>query len=150
MPIRKRPTKRQRETISLWAGACCEYCKTPLAFASVENFELEHILPVVAGGLTVLSNLALSCPGCNDNKQIKTQARDPESGALVSLFHPRQQLWSDHFAWSAEGQTIQGRTATGRATVIALRLNRSGLVNLRRAQWALGLHPLQVALSAPI
>ena len=143
MALRRRPTQRQREVITERAEACCEYCKTPLVLANVENFELEHIEPVVSGGLTVLENLALSCPGCNDIKQVQTQALDPESGMSVALFHPRQQRWEEHFTWSVDGQMIQGKTPCGRATVVALRLNRIGLVNLRRAQWALGIHPLQ-------
>lgn len=143
MAQRKRPTLRQREAITERARACCEYCKTPLILANVENFEVEHILPVVAGGLTVLENLALSCPGCNDIKQVQTQALDPDSGMLVPLFHPCQQLWEEHFTWSADGQTLQGRTSCGHVTVVALRLNRIGLVNLRRAQWVLGVHPIQ-------
>jgi hypothetical protein len=145
MPLRKRPTTKQRQRITEQAMGCCEYCKTPLAFATVENFDIEHITPVAKGGLTVLENPALSCPGCNDSKQVQTHAIDPESGESVALFHPRQQLWIDHFVWGLDGQQLQGRTSVGRATILALRLNRSGLVNLRRAQWALNLHPLQAS-----
>jgi hypothetical protein len=39
---------------------------------------------------------------------------------------------------------IIGRTATGRATVEALHLNRPELVNLRRVLRAAGEHPSQV------
>lgn len=34
------------------------------------------------------------------------------------------QLWSEHFSWSAEGNRILGLSTIGRATVIALNLNR--------------------------
>ena len=143
MPARRRPTHLQREAITLRANRRCEYCRTPLDLATVENFEVEHILPVAAGGTTDLENLALSCPGCNDAKLAYTHAIDPESNEEVPLFHPRQQLWSEHFTWNEDGQRVLGLTNTGRASVVALRLNRAGLINLRRAQWALGLHPLQ-------
>jgi hypothetical protein len=38
---------------------------------------------------------------------------------------------------------IEGRTATGRATVLALHLNSPALVNLRRVLRAAGEHPQQ-------
>lgn len=43
--------------------------------------------------------------------------------------------------WSSEFTRILGVTPTGRATVEALLLNREGVVNLRRALYALGEHP---------
>ncbi len=51
-----------------------------------------------------------------------------------------------HFAWSADFSLIIGLTPTGRATVEALQLNREGVVNLRRALYALGEHPPDVIL----
>jgi hypothetical protein len=38
--------------------------------------------------------------------------------------------WPDHFTWSENDTLIIGLTATGRATVDALRLNRKELINL--------------------
>jgi hypothetical protein len=60
---------------------------------------------------------------------------------MVPLFNPRTQKWSDHFVWTDSGTRILGKTATGRATVIALRLNRPPLVDARRAWVAVGWHP---------
>ena len=40
---------------------------------------------------------------------------------------------------------IAGRTATGRATVEALHLNRPELLNLRHALRAIGVHPPEPA-----
>jgi hypothetical protein len=48
----------------------------------------------------------------------------------VNLFHPRQQRWQDYFNWNERFELIIGVTATGRATVEALQLNRQELVNL--------------------
>lgn len=39
------------------------------------------------------------------------------------------------------GARIIGLTPTGRASVIALQLNRDGVVNLRQALFTLGKHP---------
>ena len=66
---------------------------------------------------------------------------DPVSQRLTPLFHPRQQRWEEHFAWDENYELIIGITATGRATVDALHLNREELVNLRRVLYVAGEHP---------
>ena len=59
----------------------------------------------------------------------------------MPLFHPREQRWEEHFTWNSDFTLIIGLTPTGRATISALQLNRSGLVNLRRVLYAIGEHP---------
>jgi len=54
---------------------------------------------------------------------------DPESGALVRLFHPRQDQWDEHF--ERNGVLIVGRTAVGRATVGLLKMNAADRRRLR-------------------
>lgn len=49
--------------------------------------------------------------------------------------------FSDHLRWSADLTRIEGKTPLGRATIEVLRLNRTGIVNLRRVLTAGGLHP---------
>ena len=88
-----------------------------------------------------MNNLALSCHGCNGHKHAKTEALDPIGRERIALFHPRQQTWSEHFEWSDDFTLIVGLTPVGRATVQALQMNRSGVVNLRRILYAAGLHP---------
>lgn len=90
-----------------------------------------------------MENLALACPGCNAYKYAKIEALDPVDNATASLFHPRLQHWQDHFRWSEDFTLIVGITSTGRATVVALRLNRSELMNMRRILYLTGLHPPQ-------
>ena len=51
--------------------------------------------------------------------------------ALVPLFSPRRQTWSDHFFWS--GPYLEGRTAVGRATVDVLCINLPDRVEQRKA-----------------
>ncbi len=122
------------------AAGFCEYCRLPDLFSS-SPFVCEHILPRVKGGSDDPSELAWACAACNNHKYTKTHARDPRTGKLVPLFNPRRQQWSKHFEWSADSLLIIGRTATGRATVEALHLNRQSLINLRRALRAIGEHP---------
>lgn len=122
------------------AGGCCEYCLSQVRFSSAA-FAVEHIKPSHAGGPSIESNLALSCQGCNSHKAIKTTASDPLTDLPASLFNPRKENWNDHFIWSADYAKVHGISPAGRATVAALRLNRPGLVNMRRVLYAMGEHP---------
>ena len=129
-----------RNLVAARANGLCEYCQSQESFAT-ERFSIEHIEPRAAGGLTVAENLALACQGCNGHKAAKAAAVDPETQTSVTLFHPRQQRWPEHFAWSEDHLRIIGVTPTGRATVMLLHLNRASLLRLRRALIAINVHP---------
>jgi hypothetical protein len=122
------------------AGDRCEYCRSPGSF-SCAPFVCEHVVPRVRGAGSTLADLAWACPACNGHKYAKTHALDPQTGRSVRLFNPRRQRWPRHFAWGRDILIIEGKTATGRATVAALHLNCTALVNLRRALRAVGEHP---------
>ncbi|MCI0694070.1 HNH endonuclease [candidate division KSB1 bacterium] len=139
MPSVYIPVDRQRAVIERAEGRC-EYCQSMADYAT-ETFAVEHIMPVSRGGTSELDNLALSCSGCNGHKYNKTEALDPTDGKLVPLFNPRQQKWQTHFGWSDDFTRIIGLTATGRATVEALQMNRPGLVNMRRLLYLIRQHP---------
>jgi hypothetical protein len=119
---------------------CCEYCRSQARY-SADSFTVDHIIPHRLGGLPTADNLALCCHGCNQHKSTRTAAPDPVTDALVPLFHPRQQLWEAHFTWHVDFTLMLGLTPTGRATIVALQLNRRGLVNLRRVLYGIGEHP---------
>lgn len=122
------------------ANGCCEYCLSQAKFA-IEPLVIEHIIPISRGGRTVDENLALACQGCNNYKYTKVEGIDPIDGQVVPLYNPRTMVWSHYFAWSEDTTLIIGLTPVGRATVNTLRLNREGIVNLRRALGATGQHP---------
>jgi hypothetical protein len=111
--------------------------------------EIDHLVPESLGGLTEESNLWLACSLCNDHKSNRIAFDDPETGMAVRLFDPRRQIWSDHFRWSDEGDIIVGLTATGRATVTALQLNRHDLVQSRRLWVTAGWHPPKDCTASP-
>lgn len=113
---------------------CCAYCHAPESL-SIVPFEIDHIAPLSQGGGTEFRNLCLCCPSCNRYKSAQQTAVDSYSGARVSLFHPRQEVWDTHFRWSNDHLYIIGLTSTGRATVDALEMNRPRLVELRKV-WA--------------
>jgi hypothetical protein len=124
------------------AGGRCEYCKSPAEFAT-QSFTIEHILAYSKGGSGVEDNLALACGGCNAHKSDRTEAIDPLDGSTVRLFNPRLDKWNDHFEWSENFSKIIGKTPIGRAMIDALRMNRSGLMNLRLALVSYRKHPPQ-------
>ena len=137
---RRYVTVAEKRQITERANRICEYCRSPLDY-SPQSFDIEHILPVALGGKTTIDNLALACGGCNSCKYTKVEVIDPVTQIVVPLYHPRQQHWSEHFLWSADCLEVIGRTAIGRATVVLLQLNRTGLINLRRLLLLGGLHP---------
>jgi hypothetical protein len=49
--------------------------------------------------------------------------------------------WKEHFIWDETFTLIIGKTTIGRATILALKLNRPQLKNLRRALIAIDEHP---------
>lgn len=118
----------------------CEYCQSPALITSAP-FCLDHIHPHTLGGPSTAENLALSCGFCNSSKGDKTAATDVQSGDEVGLFHPRSQIWSEHFEWSDNGINILARTSVGRVTIATLQINRVELCNLRRALIRFGVHP---------
>lgn len=132
-----------RKDVEDRAGGLCEYCHTSATY-SLQSFEIDHIVPQARAGTTTLNNLAYSCGGCNRKKGIRTTGIDPDSGREVPLFHPRRQEWHAHFAWSSDFTRLIGLTATGRATIHTLQLNRPGLVNLRGVLVRARVHPPQI------
>jgi HNH endonuclease len=118
----------------------CEYCKCPSDF-STELFSIEHIIPRSKNGSDELDNLAYACIGCNIYKSDKTEFIDVVSQTLSPLFNPRIINWIDHFIWDESLTSMIGKTAVGRATIEALKLNRRPVKNLRRALLAIGEHP---------
>lgn len=133
-------SKTVRQFVRERANFLCEYCHTSEKWQYV-LFTIDHIISLAAGGSDEADNLALACFHCNRRKSNHQSGIDPESGVLVPLFHPRRDLWHEHFIWSNDGITVLGRTATGRATIELLQLNRSRIQSIRSADGVIGRHP---------
>lgn len=118
----------------------CGYCLTPQRIIG-RPMVMDHLLPESRSGPTIRENLWLACRRCNEFKGDRTHAVDPLTGATVLLFNPRDQSWAVHFTWSEDGTEIVGLTATGRATVAALRLNNDEIVAARSLWVQAGWHP---------
>jgi hypothetical protein len=116
----------------------CEYCRMHQSLQGA-TFHIEHVHPSSRGGPSDFGNLALCCPSCNLHKADRTHAIDPATGRAQALFHPRTDVWDEHFAWVEE--RVDGRTASGRATIAALKLNTDRRLLIRRAESRFGLFP---------
>jgi hypothetical protein len=122
------------------ANERCEYCLTARQVIGMP-LVLDHILPRALGGGNEPENLCAACYRCNQYKAAKSHEFDPASGELAPLFHPRRDVWTEHFVWANGGTHIIGLTSTGRATVIALRMNNDYIVEARRLWIARQWHP---------
>jgi hypothetical protein len=105
----------------------CEYCRLPEEAGDVA-FHVEHIVARQHHGTDDLSNLALACDRCNLCKgpNLSTNL----DGETIELFHPRRDVWTEHFR--AVGAEIVGLTRTGQATVQLLKMNALRRIALRQ------------------
>ena len=120
------------------AGERCEYCRFPEAYAEVP-FQIDHVVARQHGGRAAAENLALACCFCNRYKGPNLSGVDPLTNNVIRLFNPREQRWEDHFRW--DGPVLVGNTATGRASVRTLNLNRADALAVRTALMAEGVYP---------
>jgi hypothetical protein len=120
------------------AHHCCEYCRLPQAHSAI-TFPIDHIIAQQHGGPSTEDNLALACFFCNSAKGPNIAGIDPQSGRLVSLFHPRRQKWTRHFHWN--GPRLVGRTRTARATIAVLAINDPAFIILRQTLIDAGVFP---------
>lgn len=127
-----------RELVRHRAGDRCEYCllrQEPTGLAH----HIEHIIARQHHGSDDPANLALACNRCNAYKGPNLTGIDPANHELVPLFHPRRDVWKDHFEF--QGPRIVGLTATGRATIDVLAINDERRVGRRIELLALGEFP---------
>ena len=131
------PTSLRRLVIQR-SGDRCEYCGLSQA-GQVATFHIDHITPEIAGGSTTADNLALACVSCSLRKGARQLIKDLVTGEMVSIFHPREQSWKEHFDW--DDVEVIGLTAIGRATIDALSLNRPIMSAIRAEERFFGRHP---------
>lgn len=110
------------------AGRRCEYCRIPHPQYR-PPFQIDHIRARQHGGQTTAENLALACFHCNRHKGPNIAGWNAATGQLVRLFHPRTDLWDDHFGW--RGAEITGKSPIGQVTAQVLAMNADELLLLR-------------------
>lgn len=124
-----------RRDVTQRAQGRCEYCQLREEDTFLSH-EVDHIVAEKHGGETSPDNLCLSCFNCNRHKGSDLTSIDPESGEITPLFHPRRDVWLDHFKLDSEH--IVGLTPVGRATAQLLKLNSYERLLERRALIAMG------------
>lgn len=108
--------------------------------AHVLTFPIDHIIARQHGGNSVLEILALSCVRCNSYKGPNIAGIDPLSGELTRLYHPRCDLWREHF--EIDKNLIVGISNVGRTTVNLFQMNQPDYLALRESLIAEKLFPL--------
>jgi HNH endonuclease len=106
----------------------CEYCHMPDSVSST-GFQVDHIISQKQGGSSLLDNLAYACLKCNRMKGSDIAAYDEDTHELTPFYHPRRQLWDDHFQLQAG--LMVGKTAIGRVTVRLFQMNHPRQVETR-------------------
>ncbi|MDP8983196.1 MAG: HNH endonuclease [Acidobacteriota bacterium] len=118
-----------RDLVRRRAAERCEYCQLHQGNSELVH-HVEHIVAKQHGGSDDPNNLALACHRCNLHKGPNLTGIDPESGQVAPLFHPRRDLWSEHFVF--KGARIEGISATGGATVQVLAMNDARRIEVRQ------------------
>lgn len=98
--------------------------------------EIDHVIAEKHGGPTEAQNLAMACALCNARKGSDLASIDVRTGAVVPLFNPRCDRWSEHF--QLIGGRIEPLTPQGRATAALLQLNHPDRVEERELLLAAG------------
>ena len=127
-----------RAEVAARAGHRCEYC---LIHDQDTGFphQIDHIVSRKHGGTSNADNLALACIICNRHKGTDIASVNPNSGEVVRLFHPRRDMWSDHFR--IENEVIEPLSEVGRVTIYLLKFNAAERLGERRLLQELNAYP---------
>ena len=125
-----------RQFVRQRASDCCEYCHLPQSAAPFFSFHVEHIHAQQHVADDSPDNLCLACPDCNRHKGPNLSTLDLDTRTLVPLFHPRRDLWPNHFTF--QGALIVGLTPVGEATVRLLQMNSEERLEMRAELQAAG------------
>jgi hypothetical protein len=113
-------SNKKKDFVIKRAQYCCEYCCLPL-HDGFYPYHIDHIISIKHGGLTVVSNLALSCLLCNISKGSDIGSMLLPDRTFVRLYNPRIDVWKEHFE-IIEGATY-AKSIIGEATIKVLNLN---------------------------
>ena len=123
-------SKADRQLVINRAKECCEYCRLPANAGTVE-FHIDHIIPRKHDGTDTIDNLCFACFHCNLYKSHDLTGFDPETGEISRLYHPRNQVWGEHFKIVTES-LVTGKSSEGRTTVNVLKMNLEERVESRQ------------------
>jgi len=126
-----------RKQVAQRALFCCEYC---LAFEghSFVKFQIEHIISLKHGGLTILANLAFACFFCNNAKGSDLGTIVKNEG-LIRFYNPRKDNWKKHF--KLDQHIILPKTNIAEGTIKILGLNNEDRLTERKSLYEAGFYP---------
>lgn len=133
-----------RRQVAERAYHVCEYCLTHEDDV-YHGCEVDHILSIKHGGLTILSNLAFACFHCNRHKGTDLGSIASATRSLVRFFDPRRDRWAEHFHWNSA--RIEPLTDIGEVTVRALEFNHPERVAFRQLLANIGRYPTVEAMA---
>jgi hypothetical protein len=105
--------------------ASCRLRYILLLFRSITSSPANMVAQPLARILLSLASIAIATKGKTLLASIQ------KNGALVRLFHPRRDIWNEHFAW--DGPRLIALTSIGRVTNGVLATNDFEMVALRGA-----------------
>jgi hypothetical protein len=112
--------QKLRKLVAERAKGHCEYCLHHES-DSYTTFQVDHIISLRHGGITIAINLAYACLFCNRYKGSDVGTVLLPKHDFVRLFNPRLDSWQEHFAW--EELVIVPLSNIGEATIKILDLN---------------------------
>lgn len=98
--------------------------------------EVDQIVSVKHGGITVPENLAYACFHCNRHKGTELGSLSLRTGKLVRFFNPRSDYWTQHFC--VNEARIETLTETGEVTSRMLEFNHPERLAFRRLLMEVG------------
>jgi 5-methylcytosine-specific restriction endonuclease McrA len=116
--------------VRIRAGNTCEYCRLHQRFSRL-TLSIDHVIARQHQGMTIESNLALACVFCNRHKGPNVAGIDPRTKRITRLFHPRSDVWSEHFRW--DRAVLVGLTGIARSTIAVLAINHPAQIAVRSA-----------------
>ncbi len=126
--------------IAARANHRCECCQAPELVFNFP-FEVEHIIPLSRQGENDEANLALACRSCNLRKGTHISGIETASSLEIRFFHPRADVWSEHFEIDSNSARIMGISSVGCVTVECLEMNSTSQIAARQIWICLGLFP---------
>lgn len=82
----------------------CHYCglstDSYIEGPDGNTWQIDHVVPRTAGGLTVLSNLTLSCATCNSRKGIHPVEAIPPKREVIERVWPTDVLLPKHYGYA--------------------------------------------------
>ena len=132
-----------RRLVAERADRICEYCLIAEADRS-SSYQIDHIISVKHGGLTILDNLAYACIYCNLQKGTDLGSINWRTSSPVRFFNPRRDFLGEHFLLNEN--VIQSITDIGEVTTRILEFNSEDRILERLALTAVGRYPPASAL----